>query len=81
LDVEGFKIDGGSLLIIGTIFGRTYTNTLEGKVITYALNAETISDLSAVLDARFRSFVPVETATEALLRAQTKQTSEPHSKD
>ena len=62
---RGFSGDG-TVNISGSILNGDYTNTLEGRVVSYSLSNASVSDLQTILGLWAQTFQPVEDGTRAL---------------
>jgi hypothetical protein len=49
--------------ISGTLIGRSFFNTVNGKLRTYELSSNSFNQLSAIKQTMYRAFLPVQTAT------------------
>lgn len=68
-DLQGIK----SLLISGTIIGDMYTNTIEGKIVSFPINQSVVDSLMLVLDSRIRAFNKVEEFVKDAVMARVKE--------
>jgi hypothetical protein len=56
LDFQGFKIDTDLVGLSGTIINGHYTWTVDGKIVSYILNADTVRNLENVAKKRWKAF-------------------------
>jgi hypothetical protein len=75
------SIDAQNTSIQDVLVGRTYTNTSNGKVVSYDISMETLTKLQEVLERRFATFLQADIVTKEIFLAQLQERMRQHSAD